>query len=29
VPLEIKGLSRQKARARVAELVDLVGLSGF
>lgn len=29
VPLEIKGLSREKRRARVLELVELVGLSGF
>ncbi|MDB5650294.1 MAG: transporter ATP-binding protein [Hyphomicrobiales bacterium] len=29
VPLEIKGLSRVKTSARVAELIDLVGLTGF
>jgi len=29
VPLEIKGMARAKARNRVAELVDLVGLAGF
>ena len=29
IPLEIKGLPRAKLRARVEELVDVVGLSGF
>jgi NitT/TauT family transport system ATP-binding protein len=29
VPLEIKGVPRAKARARVADLVDIVGLTGF
>lgn len=29
VPLEIKGFSRAKARLRVEELMDIVGLTGF
>ncbi len=29
VPLEIKGLARERLRQRVQELVDLVGLTGF
>ncbi len=29
LPLEIQGLSADKARERALELVDLVGLTGF